>query len=238
MATSVTTSPTTAHSSIAERPARRSLALLGAALLIAALACLAPGVAPRRRASAARCASHAAHSSVAARRVRAASPRAHARASVATGSVVKHKRASHGVTVQAPAISASCRRLRRRQQPTLGSEGFSCADGSEPTCANGAEPVPAEKGSTAVCPTTPGATVEWSEAEMQRRQHADVPLGGGYRLRRRLAARLRRRLAAGQHRRFNAVVHRLRPAGSAPSLRASEEGRRRLGQLARRASGS
>lgn len=64
--------------------------------------------------------------------------------------------------------------------PTLGGEGFSCADGSEPACANGGEPVPARKGSTAVCPAAPGGTLEWSEAECADGSTPTMALGGSY----------------------------------------------------------
>jgi hypothetical protein len=176
----VTTGPTTVHSSIAARPARRSLALLGAALLIAALVCLALRAAPTlARASAARCASHPAHSSsqlgACAQRRRSTHAKRHHR------HIAKHKRSRHGVTVQAPAIASQIPAVcEDGSSPALSSEGFSCADGSEPTCANGAEPVRAENGSRAVCPTTPGGTVSWSEAECTDGSAPTMALGGGY----------------------------------------------------------
>ena len=69
------------------------------------------------------------------------------------------------VTVTAPAAaSAVC---EDASTPTLGSEGFTCADGTEPTCADGAEPTPASGGSTAVCPASPASSVEWSEASCE-----------------------------------------------------------------------
>ncbi|MHB8234081.1 MAG: hypothetical protein ACYDHT_05440 [Solirubrobacteraceae bacterium] len=176
----MTTRPMNAHSSIAEGPAKRPLRLLAAALLIAALAYLALGTSPTlARASAARCASHAAHSSsplaaCAQRRRRTHAKRRHRH-------VAKHKRSRHGVTVQAPAISSQTPAVcEDGSSPALSSEGFSCADGSEPSCANGAEPVPAEKSSTAVCPTTPGGTVNWSEAECADGSTPTMALGGGY----------------------------------------------------------
>ena len=94
--------------------------------------------------------------------------------------VVKHKHAKHGVTVRAPAVSAqlppSC---EDHSSPTLGSEGFTCADGSEPTCANGAEPVPSAKGTTPVCPATTAPTVEWSEASCEDGS-TPTPADGGF----------------------------------------------------------
>jgi hypothetical protein len=179
----VTTSPTTVHSSIAGRPARRSLALLGAALPIAALMCLALLGAPAlARASTASCASHAAHSSSQPSACAQRRRRTHTHAKPRHRHVAKHKRSRHGVTVQAPTIPSQVAAVcEDGSSPALGSEGFSCADGSEPICADGAEAVPAERGSsTAVCPTTPGATVNWSEAECADGSTPTMALGGGY----------------------------------------------------------
>ncbi len=178
----MTPSQITPHGSIAGRPAGRSLALLGAALLIATLTCLALRAAPTlARTSAAHCASHAVHTS--SQPSACAQRRRHTRthAKRRHRHVVRRQRSRHGVTVQAPAIpSQTAAVCEDGSSPALGSEGFSCADGSEPTCANGAEPAPAEKGSTAVCPTTPGATVNWSEAECADGSTPTVALGGGY----------------------------------------------------------
>jgi hypothetical protein len=178
----VTTSQTSLHGSIAARPARRSRALLAATLLIAALACLMLRAAPTlARSSTAHCASHAAHTS--SQPSACAQRRGHTRthAKRRHRHVTRHKRSRHGVTVQAPAIPGQTAAVcEDASSPTLGSEGFSCADGSEPTCANGAEPVPGEKGSTAICPTTPGGTVNWSEAECADGSTPTMAPGGGY----------------------------------------------------------
>jgi hypothetical protein len=156
--------------------------LLAAALLIAALACLTLRAAPAlARASAARCASHTAHSSAQPGVCAQRRARTHARAKRRHRRAARHRRRRHGSTVQAPAIPGQTAALcEDGSTPALGSEGFACADGSEPACANGAEPVPAQNGAAAVCPATPGTTVQWSEAECEDGSTPTMALGGGY----------------------------------------------------------
>jgi hypothetical protein len=170
------------ETSVAGRLARRPVALFAAALLIAVLAGLALRAAPTlARASASRCASHAAHSSSQRGACAQHRKRTHVRAKRRHKAAARPRHARHEPTVHAPAIPAqqpaAC---EDGSSPTLGSEGFSCADGSEPACANGGEPVPARKGSTAVCPATPGGTLEWSEAECADGSTPTMALGGGY----------------------------------------------------------
>jgi hypothetical protein len=144
------------------RPTVRVVASLSMALLLATLACLLVRPATSSAgAFAARCAARSASSGSAAR--------ACARRGRRTHVGHKHHRVRRalqpGVTGMAPAAPAlATAACEDGSTPTLESEGFACADGSEPTCADGAEPIPATNGSRAVCPALPAGSVEWNEA--------------------------------------------------------------------------
>ncbi len=183
--TSLTGSSTAPCNSTPGRPASRPGGLLSALLpllLLVALACLCAGPASSSaRVLSARCASRTARGTAQPRACAQRRRRAHAKTRnhqvkhVAT----KRKRSKRRAARQSPAAKELLAICRDGSTPALASEGFSCADGSEPVCANGAEPAPARGGSAAVCPATPGGEAQWSEASCGDGS-APTPVSGGY----------------------------------------------------------
>lgn len=150
--------------------------LLALALLLAALAAPLCRPAPSSaRAATSACSSASAHAGQPVRACagRTRSGHSHGKAkgrhSGRRHPIHKKKQATHYGSVQPPAPAppkpATC---EDGSQPVSEGEGsFSCANGSEPVCASGVQPVPAKNGAKLICPASPAAGSEWSEAECE-----------------------------------------------------------------------